>query len=114
MMHLGDHAIIDVECYEDALRALRGADASFFLAGRLSLPFFNLKIVVDTQSINIHYHSLTLFLTVFLTVINIYFSQFLFLSFSHNKNQTSNYIHDRVFVSRKFKTPIKGKGARKK
>ena len=29
-MHLGDHAIIDVECYEDALRALRGADASFF------------------------------------------------------------------------------------
>ena len=28
-MHLGDHAIIDVECYEDALKALRGADASF-------------------------------------------------------------------------------------
>lgn len=31
MMHLGDHAIIDVECYEDALKALRGADASFFI-----------------------------------------------------------------------------------
>ena len=30
MMHLGDHAIIGVECYEDALKALRGADAPFF------------------------------------------------------------------------------------
>lgn len=37
MMHLGDHAIIDVECYEDALKALRGADVSFFYSP--PLPF---------------------------------------------------------------------------
>lgn len=39
MMHLGDHAIIDVECYEDALRALRGADASFFLYKNKTPPW---------------------------------------------------------------------------
>ena len=106
-MHLGDHAIIDVECYEDALKALRGADASFFI-----FPIFPIFLHCF-HIFYIHYHSLTLFLTVFLTVINIYFSQFLLLSFSHNKNQTSNYTHDRVYVSRKFMTPIKGKGARR-
>lgn len=30
MMHLGDHAIIDVECYEGRVEGFRGADAPFF------------------------------------------------------------------------------------